>query len=129
MATDWDLEDWLLDAGEAAETKRVQRGDAALSPAERLVREVWLLDMEIRNGGLSQYFASRGRARWTALVAAEQGCGVPSLRPILAEIERVVAGADDPYLAALHASPAFEAFYELHQPAMLRGLRSLGAAR
>lgn len=77
MQTDWELEDWLLDAGDRAERAWLEGGDAALSPVERLVREVWLLDMETRNGGLSQDFANHELARWTALRAAWRACGIP----------------------------------------------------
>ncbi len=128
MATDWDLEDWLLTAGEGAERKRISNGYESLSPTERLVREVWVFDMETRNGGVSQYFCNHGLAQWQALRDAWLVDEVPSLEPIITEVERVIGGAADPYLATLGASPGIEAFYEAHQPSVLAKLRSLKAA-
>lgn len=53
------LEDWLTDAGDRV-VRKLAAGVGALSSEERLVFEVWLLDTEARNGGLSQYFANHG---------------------------------------------------------------------
>jgi hypothetical protein len=126
MPTDWDLETWLLDAGEKAEGKRLAGGIESLTPAERLIREFWILDMETRNGGVSQYFCNRP-AQWQSLRKAWLADEVPSLGSIIAEIDRVIAGANDPYLATLQGSPQLEEFYEAHQPRVLTELRRLVA--
>ena len=128
MEVDWELEDWLLDAGENATRKLIEHGHAALTAAERLVREVWLLDMETRNGGVSQYFCNHGIGQWRVLREAWVALDVPSLGPIINEIERVIARADDPYLATLAASPGIEEMYESYQAQMKADLRRLASA-
>jgi hypothetical protein len=120
---DWELEDWLLQAGERAERKVIDGG--SLSTAERLIREFWVFDIHTRNGGVSQYFANHGPVQWQALKAAWLPAAVPGLGPIIAEVDRVIAGAADAYLAALAASPGVEAFYESHQLGVRRELRRL----
>lgn len=120
---DWELEDWLLEAGERAERKAIAGGD--LTPVERLIREFWVFDIHTRNGGVSQYFANHEAAQWQALKAAWLPAAVPSLGPILAEVDRVITGTADPYSAALTASPGIEAFYESHQLEVRRELRRL----
>lgn len=125
METDWELEDWLLQAGEQAERKASAGG--SLSPAERLIREFWVFDIHTRNGGVSQYFCNHELARWRALRDVWLPDAVPSLGPILAEVDRVIAGAPDPYLAAVDASPGIEEFYEAHQLAVRRELRRLSS--
>ena len=65
MESDWELEDWLLQAGEQAERKA--SAGSSLSPAERLIREFWTFDIHTRNGGVSQYFSNHELARWRAL--------------------------------------------------------------
>ena len=123
MEVDWELEDWLLRAGERAERKAIAGGP--LSPIERLAREIWVFDMHARNGGVSQYFCNHGSERWQALKSAWLPEAVPGLGPVIAEVERVIAGGSDPYLATLSASPGVEGFYEAHQPSVLRELRRL----
>jgi hypothetical protein len=123
VEVDWELEDWLLDAGERAERKLIANG--CLSPAERLIREFWVFDIHTRNGGVSQYFCNHGLEQWQALKSALLPESVPSLGPLIAEVERVIAGAPDPYLAALNASPGIDHFYEAHQLGVRRELRTI----
>jgi len=123
--TDWELENWLLHAGEQAELKAT--AGSPLSPAERLIREFWAFDIHTRNGGVSQYFCNHELARWRALRDAWLPDDVPSLGPILREVDRVIAGAADPHLAALDASPGIEELYEAHQLAIRRELRRLAS--
>jgi hypothetical protein len=128
VVENWKLEDWLLNAGEQAERKMLARGSDSLSPAERLVREVWLLDLEARNGGISQYFCNHGVERWQALREAWSADDVPSLGPIIGAIDQVIAGSDDPYSATLRASPGIEDVYETHQARMKSELRRFACA-
>jgi hypothetical protein len=123
VEVDWELEDWLLDAGERAERKAIA-GDS-LTPVERLVREFWVFDIHTRNGGVSQYFANHHPEQWETLKAAWMPAAVPSLGPIIAEVDRIIAGATDPYLATLKASPGIEEFYEAHQQGVRQELRRL----
>lgn len=123
MDKDWELEDWLLEAGERAEEKATAGRD--LTPVERLVREFWVFDICVRNGGISQYFCNNGLARWQELKSAWLPREVPSLGPILREVDRVIANAHDPYSATLNASPTIEELYEAQQPLVCQELRSL----
>lgn len=59
-----DLEDWLTEVGNQIVYKMASGGEAALTEKEKLVHEIWLLDTETRNGGLSQYFANWGLKQW-----------------------------------------------------------------
>ena len=68
MDTDWELEDWRLDAGGRVEQKAIAGGD--LTPVERLIRECWVFDMHTRNGGVSQYFCNHGAEQWQVLKSA-----------------------------------------------------------
>lgn len=123
--TDWELEDWLLDAGECAELKAA--AGEPLTPAERLIREFWAFDIHTRNGGVSQYFCNCELLRWRELKAAWLPEAVPSLGQIVAEVDRILGGASDPYQATLDASPSLEDFYEAHQLDVRRELRRLAA--
>jgi hypothetical protein len=121
MIVDWELEDWLLDTGGIVEVKAIAGG--ILSPIEQLIREFWVFDMQTRNGGVSQYFVNYGREQWMELHAAWLPELVPSLEPILNEVDRLIAGEKDAYLATLEASPKIEEFYESYQLAVRRELR------
>lgn len=123
LQVDWELENWLLESGERADQKAISGG--LLSPSERLIREFWLLDIHTRNGGVSQYFCDFEQARWLALRSAWLPDLVPSLGLILAEVDRVIEGACDPYVATLSASPGIDEFYESHQLNVVRELRQL----
>jgi hypothetical protein len=128
VADEWEVEAWLLDAGEHATRKMLAEGASSLTRAERLVREVWLLDLEARNGGVSQYFCNRVLAHWQALREAWSVDHVPSLGPIIAEVDTVITGSDDPYLPALAASPGLDEMYEAHQAQMKIELRRFARA-
>jgi hypothetical protein len=123
VEVDWELEDWLLQAGERAERKAIAGG--SLSPAEQLIREFWVFDIHTQNGGVSQYFCNHESRQWQALKDAWLPDQVPSLGPIIAEVERVVGGASDQYEAALDASPGIEDVYEAHHLGVKQELRRL----
>lgn len=125
MAVDRELEDWLLETGEEVARRSIARGAGSLSPAERFLHEIWLLDMQVQNGGVSQYFCNCGLAQWLALRAAWPARDVPSLGPIITEIERVITDASDPYLATLDASPGIDDAYEAHQAQVKAELKRL----
>lgn len=121
MEVDWDLENWLLDAGEKAERKSI--AGVLLTPIELLIREFWIFDIETQNGGVSQYFCNRELDQWQRLRSAWLPDFVPSLGSILTEVDRVITGAIDSYSATLDASPDIEDFYEAHRLDVLSELR------
>jgi hypothetical protein len=125
VGTDWELEDWILVAGERNELKCSTNGIHSLTPAERLIREVWLFDLNTKNGGISQYFGNYGIKQWEALQDAWLPSAVPSLRPIIAEVNRVIAGDVDPYLATLQASAGIEKLFHEHETQVLAELKNL----
>lgn len=51
MSCPADNETWIIEAGDAVIQKKVDRGVAALSAAERLTYCLWVIDYGIRNGG------------------------------------------------------------------------------
>jgi len=60
---------WFADAGDRAERRRASDGADYLSKGEKLIYELWLLDADVRKGGLSQYLATRGLHQWRHCVA------------------------------------------------------------
>jgi hypothetical protein len=125
MEIDWELEQWLLDTGEKVTLKLMAEGPASLSLIERFLREVWILDIQTSNGGVSQFFCNYGLSHWNALKESWPSRDVPGLGPIIIEIDRVIAGAEDPYLATLDASPGIEDVYDVHSSRMKAELRDL----
>ena len=121
MEVDWELEDWLLDAGERAERKCIGGGEP--SPVERLVVEFWKFDMQALNGGVSQYFCNYDLCHWLAFKSAWMPDVVPSLGPILAEIDKTIARGKDAYDAIL-TSPSIDAFYHDRRLSAWREMRA-----
>src|SRR5688500_8356789 len=89
------LEGWLTNEGDRV--VRAQVAGAFLSIMDRLIYEIWLLDTESRNGGLSQYFANRGRPQWRSCAHAASAGVTPSFLPFAAEVNRMIGDSDDPY--------------------------------
>ena len=109
MEDDWDLEDWLLEAGEAAEKKHISGGQ--LSPLECLTRELWVFDMHSMNGGVAQYFANYAE-RWPELTAAISSFHIESLQLLVKRIDEAISGSSDPYSALLETSGLDDFYYE-----------------
>ena len=74
---------------------------------------------------MSQSFCNHELSHWNALKEGWPARDVPSVGPIMTAIDRVIAGADDPYLANLDASPAIEDVYHAHHLQMKAELRGL----
>ena len=110
----------MLEAGECAERKSL--AGSQLTAIETLIREFWVFDVQTRNGGMSQYFCNY-QSRWETLKAASSPGAVPALDAIVAEVDRIIRGGSDPYVAALTASPHLEQYYEEHQLEVRRELR------
>ena len=121
MEDDWDLENWLLDAGEATELKLA--ADGQLSPIEKLIRELWVFDIESVNGGVSQYFCNHAE-RWSALVAAASEIKIEPLRSFMARVEEVVKGSVDPY-SDLLGSSGLDEFYRDNRLVVWRQVQAL----
>ena len=116
------LEDWLTDEGD-----RVVRARAAnlpLSTVDQLIYEVWLLDTEARNGGLSQYFLNHGRAQWQSCSRAASAGLTPSFIPFAAEVEGMIRGADDPYEAISALGCSTENAWEHYHVAVVAELKA-----
>ena len=127
MVLPWDLEDWLTDEGDRIVTKKAKSGFQSLSEVERAIYEIWLLDSETRNGGVSQYFANQDRERWDAIVQIASTEIVLALRPFVATVMAVIANADDAYDVAINSPVDFDHVYEQHQIAIVTELRDLVA--
>jgi hypothetical protein len=123
----WDLEDWITDAGAAVLDKRMS-DPTRLSVAESLVYEIWLLDTEARNGGLSQYFCNRGLAQWQSCVAAAKNAGLQAFAPFERELDAVIARSPDPYSAIRERGDAAEDLWFVHQHAVVQALRAYCAS-
>jgi len=94
-----DLEDWLTEVGNQIVEKMASGGEAALTENEKLIHEIWLLDTEARNGGLSQYFANWGLKQWERCHALATTWPVPSFLPFAKGVSDLLTGNTDPYLA------------------------------
>jgi len=122
MPLPFDLEDWLTDAGDSVVRKLASSSEAALTDRERLVYEIWLLDTEARNGGLSQYFCNCGLKQWNSCVALASAAALPSFPAFADRVNDLLRRDPDPYLAILNAD-ADDLWYD-HQTAVVSELRS-----
>ena len=114
-----DLDDWLTEEGDRV----VHLGEREdLSEIDRLIYDVWLLDSEQRNGGMSQYFENHDLDAWRDLRSSAADA-LPAVAGLAAEVDPVVRDAADPYEAALDAD--LGAAYKRHSTAIVRQLRDL----
>ena len=120
----WDLEDWITDAGADILDKRDATG-GSLSPHEELTYEIWLLDTEARNGGLSQYFLNHGLGQWRSCCIKAQTLGLESFAPFAEEVGKLLLNNSDPYEAIRHGGDAAEDLWYKYQVAVVRDLRAL----
>src|SRR5262245_90775 len=120
MALPWELEDWLTDAGDRVVRKLASAPAAVLPDRERLIYEVWLLDTEARNGGLSQYFCNGGIEQWNSCVALAS-TSLPSFPAFAERVATLLKQAPDPYLAILNTD-SDDLWYE-YQEAVVSELR------
>ncbi len=113
-----DLEQWLTEAGD-----RVLHRPQPWSPGDQLLHEVWLFDTQARNGGVPQYFGNYPE-RWPTLLE-RTAQALPEFEPVAAAVERVIAGADDPFEPALAAEAALDAVWEEHRERVVAALRAV----
>jgi hypothetical protein len=122
-----DLEDWLTDEGDRVVSKMAESGIASLCQADRAIFEVWVLDTETRNGGVSQYFANRDHSHWDTLRQLAALEEFRSLRAFINTIDSVIADSDDPYTTIINSSVDLEEAYEQHQTWIVTELRAFAA--
>jgi hypothetical protein len=117
----WNLEDWLTEEGDRVVLMRTQ--SAELSPRDQLIYEIWLLDTESRNGGLSQYFANRGIEQWRNCVAAASSGVTPSFLPFAGEVAAMIGGSDDPYQSLVKLGRGAEEAWDRYSAAVVSELK------
>ena len=118
-----ELENWLTEEGDRIMRKAVNDGMGTLNKRERLIYEVWLLDTEQRNGGISQYFCNRGIKQWHSLSQAASESS-PSFTSFVLLVNQVVSSSADPYKAILSSPFDFDSHYLKHREQILGELRS-----
>lgn len=118
----WDLEDWLTDEGD-----RLVRLDPETQPdwpmLDKATYEVWLLDTEARNGGLSQYFFNNGHAQWNSCQSAVQACGIAEFSAFAEAVNAVVSTHADPGAEILRRGAAADGLWAEHQALVVAALR------
>ncbi len=117
------LDDWLTDEGDRIVNPMADANRITISNSDRAIYEVWLLDTETRNGGVSQYFANRGLAQWQSLAQIAVTHELPSLREFMAAANAIIIGADDPFDAILDAATDLDDVYDQLQTAIISELR------
>lgn len=120
----WDLEDWITDEGAKILDKRILAPNS-LSPKENLLYEVWLLDTEARNGGLSQYFCNHGIEQWQAWQAVAKVEGLKSLETFASLLNQIIQESSDPYAAIREKGDDAEDLWLSHQKQIVNELKLL----
>jgi hypothetical protein len=123
MTLPWDLEDWLTDVGYEVVRKEASQGEAALTAQEKLIHEIWLLDTEARNGGISQYFANRGKKQWEQCTALATAWPLPSFSPFAKRMSDLLKGNADPYEALIEREVEANELYYAYQIPIVTELR------
>ena len=120
----WDLEDWITDVGADLVEKRFAKA-SSLTTVESAVYEIWLLDTEARNGGVSQYFCNHGLQQWAACQAVALAVGLNSFRAFADALNRIIGIEQDPYEAVrAQGDPAEDLWYS-YQSTVVRELKGL----
>ena len=124
-----DLEDWLTNEGDRVVTQMADSDGTPISEFDRAVFEIWVLDTETRNGGVSQYFANRGLSRWHSLAQAAVTHNLPSLREFISAANIVVEGATtDLYDAVVCSDTDLDDIYKRLQTVIVAELRQVTMA-
>lgn len=120
----WDLEDWITDVGADLVEKRFAN-TSNLTTMESAVYEIWLLDTEARNGGVSQYFCNHGLQQWAACQTAVVAVGLNSFYAFADALNAIIGTAQDPYeVIRAQGDPAEDLWYS-YQSAVVQELRWL----
>lgn len=120
----WTLEEWLTDLGESVVKKQTE-APGSLAPHEALVYEIWLLDTEARNGGLSQYFCNWGLTQWHSCAAAARSQGLRAFLPFESEVGQIIASESDPYAAIVQGGQVAENLWYTYQEPVVQQLKQL----
>lgn len=129
MTMSWDLEDWLTDEGDRVVLKMQEIGYDNLTDQDKLLYEVWLLDTETRNGGISQYFCNWQRVRWNALLRLMPVDCMPTLAHFSNAVDMVIGDAVDPCENAWKSDMKMFDFYYQLQTDIVTELRSVVEAQ
>ena len=120
----WDLEDWITDVG-ADLVEKCFANASSLTTTESAVYEIWLLDIEARNGGVSQYFCNHGIQQWAACQAAAVAVGLSSFRAFADALNAIIGTAQDPYeVIRAQGEPAEDLWY-FYQSGVIQELREI----
>ena len=122
----WDLEDWITDEGAKIIEKRILSPNS-LTAKEKLLYEVWLLDTEARNGGLSQYFCNHGIEQWHACQTIAKMEGLKSLDIFASLLNEIIHGSSDPYTAIRQKGDDAEDLWFSHQKQVVNELKGIYA--
>jgi len=120
----WELEDWITDAGATVVERRFLDKDA-LTQQENLLFEIWLLDTEARNGGLSQYFLNRGTSQWLSCISAARDGGLSSFAPFADAVNAIIGSTNDPYEAINSSGDGAENLWYTYQSSVVTQLMEL----
>jgi hypothetical protein len=99
---------WFADAGERAERKLTSNGAEYLSRGEKLIYELWLLDIDVQKGGLAQYLATRRLQQWRHCVALVPHA-IPSFLRFAERVDSMLRFEPDPTGGGTVASVASSA--------------------
>jgi len=120
----WDLEDWITDVGADLVEKRFANA-SSLTTMESAVYEIWLLDTEARNGGMSQYFCNHGHDQWSACQAAALAVGLSSFRAFADALNAIIGTAQDPYEVVREQGDPAEDLWYSYQSAVVQQLKEI----
>jgi hypothetical protein len=119
----WDFEDWLTEEGDKVVRKAATvNGPDALDACDKLIYEMWLLDTERRNGGVSQYFCNRGLKQWDALSEAASA-RLPSFKTFAIAVNNVVGRSTNPYKAVIESNVDLDRHYDEYAIQLLTELK------
>jgi hypothetical protein len=116
-----DLNSWLTEIGGAMVEK--QAAGVALTPIEQMIYEIWALDTQTRNGGLSQYFCNYGLDGWKKCSAAAIAVGLATFGPFAEQVTALIGDSKDPYKVLIKKGRAGDDVYNRHSSHIVSELR------
>lgn len=116
-----ELNDWLTEAGDLVVQKRA-KGEP-IDSKEQMIYEIWLLDTQVRNGGLSQYFCNCPE-NWEKCVSLAESEGLALFEPFACQLNNLISGAKDAYTRILNRESEASRLYDTHAPKFVAELRN-----